>query len=56
LSSSGNFSINDTIVLPTTCDRPILLIRIGAPDAAGPFIAVAAPFFERDNGGPGDED
>jgi hypothetical protein len=56
LSSNGNFSINDTITLPATCDRPILLIRIGEPDAGGPFIAVAQPFFERDNGDDDDDD
>jgi len=49
LSPQGDFKINAQITLPTTCDRPILLIRFGAPDAGGPFLASADPFFEREN-------
>jgi len=49
LSPQGDFRINAHLTLPTTCDRPILLIRIGEPDAGGPFIASAAPFFERED-------
>src|SRR5215813_5497534 len=50
LSPQGSFMIKAHINLPTTCDRPIILIRIGMPDAtAGPFIASAEPFFERED-------
>jgi len=48
LSPQGNFKINAQITLPTTCDRPILLIRAGDPTAAGPFLASADPFFEKE--------
>lgn len=47
LSPQGNFKISAHITLPTTCDRPILLIRAGDSTAGGPFIASAAPFFEK---------
>src|SRR5262249_19884295 len=47
INAHGDFSINARITLPTTCDRPILLIRIGDATAGGPFIALAQPFFER---------
>jgi hypothetical protein len=49
LSPAGDFQINAHVMLPTTCDRPILLIRIGEASAGGPFIASAAPFFERED-------
>jgi hypothetical protein len=49
LSARGDFEIDAHITLPTTCDRPVLLIRFGEPDAGGPFIASAAPFFERED-------
>jgi hypothetical protein len=48
LSAQGDFKINAHITLPTTCDRPILLIRAGDATAAGPFIASAEPFFEKE--------
>ncbi len=51
LSTKGSFKINAQITLPTTCDRPIILIRAGTPAAPGPFIASASPFFEK-----GDDD
>lgn len=46
LSAQGDFVINAHITLPTTCDRPILLIRVGEPALGGPFIAVADPNAE----------
>jgi hypothetical protein len=49
LSAQGNFKINAHITLPTTCDRPIILIRVGEPGAGGVFIASAEPFFERED-------
>jgi len=49
LSADGSFRITAHITLPTTCDRPIILIRAGDPAAGGPFIAVASPFFEKGN-------
>jgi len=49
LSSNGSFKINAQITLPATCDRPIILIRAGTPAAPGPFIALAEPFFEKEN-------
>jgi hypothetical protein len=48
LNPQGNFQINETLTLPATCDRPVMLIRIGEPDAGGAFIALAAPFFLRE--------
>lgn len=49
LSAQGNFRINAHITLPTTCDRPIILIRAGDAAAGGPFIASASPFFEKND-------
>jgi len=52
LSPQGNFMIRAHITLPTKCDRPIILIRagtLGTPASGGPFIASAAPFFEKEN-------
>ena len=49
LSPQGSFKINAHITLPTTCDRPIILIRAFGPEVAGPFIALAEPFFERED-------
>jgi hypothetical protein len=49
LSPQGSFKINAHITLPTTCDRPIILIRAFAPEVGGPFIALAEPFFERED-------
>ena len=49
LNPQGNFSINAHITLPATCDRPILLIRAGAPDANGPFIASATASSENED-------
>jgi hypothetical protein len=55
LSPQGNFKINAHITLPTTCDRPIILIRAFGPDVGGPFIASAEPFFEREEDDDDDE-
>src|SRR5262249_30688680 len=45
LDSHGNFVIDQTVPgLPSPCDRPILLIRIGDPSANGAFIAATDPF------------
>jgi len=49
LSPQGDFKISEQITLPTTCDRPILLICAGAPADGGPFLASAAPFFARED-------
>jgi len=43
LSAAGDFEINAQLTIPDACDHPILLIRIGTPAAAGPWIAAAAP-------------
>ena len=51
LSANGSFKINAHLTLPTACDRPIILIRVGEPGAGGVFIAEASPFFEK-----GDDD
>jgi len=42
LSANGNFEIDAQLTIPDVCDHPILLIRIGTPAAAGPWIAAAS--------------
>jgi len=41
LSSDGDFNIDAHISVPTVCAQPIVLIRIGAPQASGPWIAAS---------------
>jgi hypothetical protein len=41
IGANGDFEIDAQITLPEVCDRPIVLIRIGSPTAAGPWIAAS---------------
>jgi hypothetical protein len=46
LSPAGDFEIDAHLSIPTVCAQPILLIRIGTPDAAGPWIAASELSFK----------
>jgi hypothetical protein len=41
ISSDGDFVINAQVSIPSICAQPIVLIRIGTPAAAGPWIAAS---------------
>ncbi|HKP86877.1 MAG TPA: hypothetical protein VJZ26_12310 [Blastocatellia bacterium] len=42
LSPDGDFEIDARISVPSVCAQPIVLIRIGTPQAPGPWIAASA--------------
>ncbi|HWO03120.1 MAG TPA: hypothetical protein VNS63_28015 [Blastocatellia bacterium] len=52
IDAAGNFQIDAQITVPTVCAQPIVLIRIGAPAANGPWIAAS----ELPGRGPDDDD
>jgi hypothetical protein len=41
ISADGDFEIDADISIPSVCEQPIVLIRIGAPATAGPWIAAS---------------
>ena len=41
LGADGDFEIDEEITIPTVCAQPIILIRIGLPAGAGPWIAAS---------------
>ena len=42
LSPEGDFEIDAHISVPSVCAQPIVLIRIGTPEAPGPWIAASS--------------
>lgn len=41
IDSNGDFEIDEEVSIPPVCAQPIVLIRIGTPDAPGPWIAAS---------------